>query len=386
MQNYGKYIGLRYVPIFDGEWNVEKEYEPLVIVTNAGSSYTSKKSVPKGTRLTDDNYWVCTGNYNMQMELLTEQINDFSTRIDQGLSEKADKTMLTRKFSSNTEASIWLAGADIKQGRKLVDDFKKLGFDGLTIIIHVDGDENCSTTEDINVVRQTIEYAREKGMKVDTVKFHNTKEELFTSTTMQDAYSNKILEVLRNFTNIHKVFVFNEREELSEPYSGDFVENVINRLQSQNYEVGISFAGTRNLLLFLNKNQYLHDRINLLGLNVYPNISAKDHNATLEESITAWKEVVKEVGTIKELSTKRIEITETGVAHFWQALRKPADWTWYSFSGSVDGKGGPACLYLKGMFESGIDQLVSNVSVWYPEQMVYDEVRELIYTYTKGGK
>ena len=43
------YIGMRYVPLFVGEWNIEKEYEPLSIVTYEGNSYTSRTFVPKGT-------------------------------------------------------------------------------------------------------------------------------------------------------------------------------------------------------------------------------------------------------------------------------------------------------------------------------------------------
>ena len=63
-----QYIGARYVPIIDGEYNSEKVYEPLTIVTYNGSSYTSKKSVPAGTLPTNTEYWALTGNYNAQVE------------------------------------------------------------------------------------------------------------------------------------------------------------------------------------------------------------------------------------------------------------------------------------------------------------------------------
>lgn len=58
-----QYIGARYVPIFMGEHDISKSYEPLSIVTDAGAttSYTSKKFVPIGTPLTDNNYWAVTG-------------------------------------------------------------------------------------------------------------------------------------------------------------------------------------------------------------------------------------------------------------------------------------------------------------------------------------
>lgn len=58
-----RYIGMRYVPKFYGEWNNESEYEPLsVVVYTDGNGYTSKKNVPKGVAPNDDNgeYWAYT--------------------------------------------------------------------------------------------------------------------------------------------------------------------------------------------------------------------------------------------------------------------------------------------------------------------------------------
>ena len=51
-----QYIGARYVPKFDGDYNSEKEYEPLTIVTYMFNSYTSKKIVPPGILPTEYNF------------------------------------------------------------------------------------------------------------------------------------------------------------------------------------------------------------------------------------------------------------------------------------------------------------------------------------------
>lgn len=66
--SYNTYVGARYVPLFTGEWDSRKDYEPLVVVTNEGNSYTSKTYVPSGTGITNKTYWECTGNYNAQVE------------------------------------------------------------------------------------------------------------------------------------------------------------------------------------------------------------------------------------------------------------------------------------------------------------------------------
>lgn len=72
------YIGARYVPIFDGEWDSGKAYEPLVIVQNAGDSYTSKTYVPIGIEISNEEYWVKTGNYNAQLESYIAAVNTLS--------------------------------------------------------------------------------------------------------------------------------------------------------------------------------------------------------------------------------------------------------------------------------------------------------------------
>lgn len=77
-----QYIGARYVPIIDGEYNSEKVYEPLTIVTYNGSSYTSKKSVPAGTLPTNTEYWALTGNYNAQVEAYRQEVADCITSVE----------------------------------------------------------------------------------------------------------------------------------------------------------------------------------------------------------------------------------------------------------------------------------------------------------------
>lgn len=70
------YVGARYVPKFadPAEHDSTKAYEPLIIVTSQGASYTSKTYVPAGVALTDTDYWVVTGNYNAQVEAYRQEV------------------------------------------------------------------------------------------------------------------------------------------------------------------------------------------------------------------------------------------------------------------------------------------------------------------------
>lgn len=76
-----KYVGARYVPLVMGEWDGTKEYEPLMIVTHDGASYTSRTFVPIGTDISDTNFWLCTGNYNAQVEKYRQEVVGFKNSV-----------------------------------------------------------------------------------------------------------------------------------------------------------------------------------------------------------------------------------------------------------------------------------------------------------------
>lgn len=77
------YIGARYVPIFANpvEWDLERSYEYLTIVTHNGDSYTSKRAVPAGTSITNTDYWVLTGNYNQAVSQLRTEVNELTESV-----------------------------------------------------------------------------------------------------------------------------------------------------------------------------------------------------------------------------------------------------------------------------------------------------------------
>lgn len=76
-----EYIGARYVPLFIGEWNSENAYEPLSVVSYQGNSYTSRQAVPVGIPITNETYWVVSGNYNAQVEAYRQEVRTFDSRI-----------------------------------------------------------------------------------------------------------------------------------------------------------------------------------------------------------------------------------------------------------------------------------------------------------------
>lgn len=82
MSGYNQYIGMRYVPIVDGEWSQSKAYEPLVVVVYNGNSYISKTYVPAGTLPTNETYWILAANYNAQVEQYRQEVRQYQQTVD----------------------------------------------------------------------------------------------------------------------------------------------------------------------------------------------------------------------------------------------------------------------------------------------------------------
>lgn len=75
------YVGHRYVPLLMEEWDKTISYEGLSIVTYQGASYTSKKRVPIGVDILNEEYWVVTGNYNAQIEHYRQDVRNLEKHI-----------------------------------------------------------------------------------------------------------------------------------------------------------------------------------------------------------------------------------------------------------------------------------------------------------------
>ena len=90
------YIGQRYVPKVMGQWNSTQDYEGLSIVIHQGDSYTSKKHVPAGIDIHNEEFWVITGNYNAQIADYQNRVSIVEDKID----EKADTSYVESEVST----------------------------------------------------------------------------------------------------------------------------------------------------------------------------------------------------------------------------------------------------------------------------------------------
>ena len=76
-----KYVGHRYVPKIEGEWDKTKSYESLTVVLYQGASYTSRQNVPVGVEITNEEFWVLTGNYNAQIEQYRQDVRNLENDV-----------------------------------------------------------------------------------------------------------------------------------------------------------------------------------------------------------------------------------------------------------------------------------------------------------------
>ena len=101
-----EYIGARYVPVFDGEWDENKGYEPLTVVLWQGNSFTSRQFVPPHVDINNEEYWAETGNWNAQIEAYRKEVLAFDGRISSNEENIADNMEAIAAEVSNREQAI----------------------------------------------------------------------------------------------------------------------------------------------------------------------------------------------------------------------------------------------------------------------------------------
>lgn len=116
-----EYVGNRIVPTHGGIWNSAKSYEPLVIVyeEGTGDSYISRKDVPAGTGLEQEDYWALCARFSEQMELYQEDV-DAAVALTNSNKSTLNSRMdtLESRIAANVAAST---DADADYAAEVVD-------------------------------------------------------------------------------------------------------------------------------------------------------------------------------------------------------------------------------------------------------------------------
>lgn len=142
-ENRNVYVGHRYVPKIMGEWDNQIQYEGLSIVTYKGTSYTSKKYVPVGIDISNEDFWVITGNYDAQVETYRRDVNRYKEETDKTIDNyKQETTKQVERFNKNLTTQL-------EKIELNVDSFGAIG-DGVT--------------DDSQAIQNAADYAFENGL------------------------------------------------------------------------------------------------------------------------------------------------------------------------------------------------------------------------------
>ena len=78
------YVGMRYIINFADpiQWSSEAPYEHLTAVQNEGFTYISKKAVPVGVPVNNDEFWLLWADPNSQMEELRRLVEQYAETVE----------------------------------------------------------------------------------------------------------------------------------------------------------------------------------------------------------------------------------------------------------------------------------------------------------------
>ena len=124
-----RYVGKRIVPKHCGYWDQTKPYEMENIVYDrtSGNSYISRKAVPAGTDISQEEYWALCSDFNMQMDLLEQHItqSEAAIKADNDATEaaiRADNDATEQAILNSNSETAAAIHADNQATREHVDE------------------------------------------------------------------------------------------------------------------------------------------------------------------------------------------------------------------------------------------------------------------------
>lgn len=92
------FVGNRYIPKFEGIWDKTKQYESLIFVSYEGNSYISKKNVPAGISLKNNEYWVQCSSYDGQLEEYKDKVDNMVKNFNDVVNQNTLNKLTTNSF------------------------------------------------------------------------------------------------------------------------------------------------------------------------------------------------------------------------------------------------------------------------------------------------
>lgn len=270
-----------------------------------------------------------------------------------------------------------------------LNNYKTYGAEEFPIIVHVyfDG-TGMNAVENIDDMEYAYNQALTMGIKTNMIKFHfdfDTALITSNSTTFQTKWKNLLTTWATRFQgkNIPYFTVLNEASIVyADPTYEQFVIDSLAIPKSFGFKSGLS---TMNPLESIALSTNIKNNIDGFFLNCYPSVSYNLQNTSVNDCIRGWDNIILAIKQLKaDYPTKPIIITETGTQDYYEALSNPgkADW---NTKGYTKTNGKASDLFLKGMFQSDLQQYVEKVVYWYYDSLYYDTPKATIKEYLRMG-
>jgi hypothetical protein len=246
-----QYIGARYVPVFDGEYNPEKAYEPLTIVTYLNNSYTSKKTVPAGTLPSNTEYWALTGNYNAQIEEYRQEVEGY--REDVEAYQDATNTRIDNLSDTLSGRHFVLIGDSLGMGTSVEGGevivtkgwighaMDRIGHDHCTYASQIGGGFCVDAPYTWLLQLQNTVVATGDDSVTDVVILGGTNDQVFTPAQVKTAIGEMVTYCRSRFKNLKRIAVgafceprfvrkVHDRYKAIRDFGGEFIVDMENLL------------------------------------------------------------------------------------------------------------------------------------------------------------
>ena len=171
------YVGQRYVPKIMGEWNKTNIYEPLSIVQYKGNSFTSRQYVPVGVEITNEEFWVSTGNYDAQVEQYRQNV----VNLENDVNKINNEVVTARNGEANLKAGIE------KNQQEVNAQFASL-----------ENDVNNINDEVVNARngKANLKAGIEKNQQEVDAQFSSVEDKIFHNSLVNHKTSEKIITII----------------------------------------------------------------------------------------------------------------------------------------------------------------------------------------------
>lgn len=283
------------------------------------------------------------------------------------------KTNNTNKLNTILCVNLWLDTDNIDKVKERIRTYVTMGVTKLIIPLHLEGD-SCTLKEDIDFVKDSIDYGIEQGLTVDTLKFHCTDSRIDNNSNYQSLYKSNVMSLINILTSLYpsitRITVLNERPSF---YSRTALQdnvtyaiNLVTDIKNLGLECSITISQINRIIEMINYHYELANTLSFLCANDYPSVGYNGKNTSLEDTLNAFNNYELSIKTIKNLMpNKKLYWSEVGIQDNYENYINPADWTFQNDYPSANGNTIP--IYFYGLINFNSLNNIEEVWLWYTE-------------------